>query len=35
VMASICIYNPPYPKDLGLDCRCVDQGCRWANKAYF
>ena len=27
---SICVYNPPYPKDLGCGCRCVDKKCVWA-----
>jgi len=29
-MDSICIYNPPYPKDLGCSCKCVDNKCMWA-----
>lgn len=27
---SICVYDPPYPKDLGCGCRCVDNKCMWA-----
>lgn len=26
---SVCIYNPPYPKELGYTCKCVDQKCSW------
>ena len=28
-MASICVYNPPYPKDLGCNCKCVNKKCMW------
>ncbi len=28
-MMSICVYNPPYPKDLGYECRCTDKKCMW------
>jgi eight-cysteine-cluster-containing protein len=26
---SICVYNPPYPKELGYVCKCVNQKCAW------
>jgi len=29
-MVSICVYNPPYPDDLGYECKCVDRKCMWA-----
>jgi eight-cysteine-cluster-containing protein len=29
-MVSICVYNPPYPDDLGYECKCVDNKCMWA-----
>ncbi|MDI6825905.1 MAG: DUF333 domain-containing protein [Candidatus Aenigmarchaeota archaeon] len=28
-LMSICVYNPPYPKDLGYRCACVNQKCLW------
>jgi eight-cysteine-cluster-containing protein len=28
-MMSICVYNPPYPKDLGYECKCINQKCAW------
>jgi eight-cysteine-cluster-containing protein len=28
-MFSICVYNPPYPKELGYECRCIGQKCAW------
>jgi eight-cysteine-cluster-containing protein len=29
-LTSICIYNPPYPKDLDYECRCVEKKCLWS-----
>lgn len=29
-MVSICVYDPPYPKDLGCSCMCLDNKCMWA-----
>jgi len=29
-ISSTCVYNPPYPKDLGCSCRCIDSKCMWA-----
>ena len=29
-MMSICVYDPPYPKDLGCSCRCSENKCMWA-----
>lgn len=29
-MVSICVYDPPYPKDLDCSCRCLDNKCMWA-----
>jgi len=28
-MVSICVYDPPYPDDLGYECKCVDKKCMW------
>jgi len=28
-MLSICVYDPPYPAQLGYECKCVDQKCMW------
>lgn len=27
---SICVYNPPYPQNLGYECKCTNRGCAWA-----
>ena len=26
---SLCLYKPPYPKDLECTCKCVDNKCMW------
>ena len=28
-MVSICVYNPPYPRELGYVCTCANQKCAW------
>ncbi len=28
-LMSICVYDPPYPKDFGYECKCIDQECMW------
>ena len=28
-LVSICVYDPPYPDELGYECKCMDQKCTW------
>jgi len=28
---TTCEHNPPYPKDLGFDCKCILNKCKWSS----